>query len=143
MPHTINLYRCCSKSKVVDIEINYDNVGFRGSKSSKYNLSREKIQCGDERENALAGMEECNDGSYREFILGSKLYTFSRKGSKLIITNNCDQGAPEVIIDQSVDNFCVSNIQATQKSISTLKFYLQCGVSARVARPVFDICRSD
>ena len=108
--HNFKIVRCCSNSKVVDITTNRKVVGFRGKESSKYNLAREEIRCLEDGDNILEGMEECNDGSYHEFILGSKLYNISQNGASITISNNCDLTAPEVTIEQSMNNFCVSYI---------------------------------
>ena len=71
-------------------------------------LSSEEIYCPTNEESVLSGMEKCNDGSFHEYILGSKLYKFTLSGTKLTIKNNCDSNAPDVVINKDTDNFCVS-----------------------------------
>ena len=81
--------------------------GIGGRLPPGYKLFHEEIVCQAEGENVMPGMEMCNDGSYQEYTVGSKLYKFTVSGTKLKIKNNCDTNAEEVVIDRSMDNFCV------------------------------------
>ena len=95
--------RCCPTSKLI-------NVTLVSSKASSLRLSNEEIHCSTEGEHVPSGMESCEDGSYHEIILGSKLYKMTVNDSKLTITNNCDADAPPTILDLQNDEFCVSNV---------------------------------
>ena len=98
--------RCCPTSKLINVTL----VSSKGSKASSLRLSNEEIHCSTEGETVHSGMESCNDGSYHEIILGSKLYKLTVNESKLTITNNCDDDAPPTILDLQNDAFCVSNV---------------------------------
>ena len=100
-------FRCCPKSKLIEVAKVDSGSWIRDLKSS-YPKFQEKIICpGGE----ISDIEECKDGSFIEYLLDSKLYSFSVNGSKLHIKNNCDLDAEEVVIDKSKDNFCVSIIR--------------------------------
>ena len=98
--------RCCPTSKLINVTL----VSSKGRKASSLRLSNEEIHCSTEGEPVHSGMESCNDGSYHEIILGSKLYKMTVNDSKLTITNNCDADAPPTILDLRKDAFCVSNV---------------------------------
>ena len=99
-------FRCCPKSKLIEVE-NVESGSWIRTLKSSYPKLQEKIICpGGE----ISDIEECKDGSFIEYLLDSKLYSFSVNGSKLYIKNNCDLDAEEVVIDKSKDNFCVSII---------------------------------
>ena len=97
--------RCCPTSKLINVTL----VSSKGRKASSLRLSNEEIHCSTEGEPVPSGMESCNDGSYHEIILGSKLYKITVNDSKLTITNNCDADAPPTILDLQKDAFCVSD----------------------------------
>ena len=98
--------RCCPTSKLINVTL----VSSKGRKASNLRLSNEEIHCSTEGEPVHSGMKSCEDGSYHEIILGSKLYKMTVNDSKLTITNNCDADAPPTILDLQNDAFCVSNI---------------------------------
>ena len=99
-------FRCCPKSKLIEVA-KVDSESWIRTVKSSYLKLQEKIICpGGE----ISDIEECKDGSFIEYLLDSKLYSFSVNGSKLYIKNNCDLDAEEVVIDKSKDNFCVSII---------------------------------
>ena len=85
-------------------------VSSKRKTASSLTLSNEEIHCSTEGEHVPSGMESCEDGSYHEIILGSKLYKIAVNDSKLTITNNCDADAPPTILDLQNDAFCVSNV---------------------------------
>ena len=94
----------------MDVQLKQSEDGIGGKLPSGYKLFNEQIVCQAEGEKVKSGMEMCHDGSYQEYTLGSKLYKFTISGTKLKIKNNCDTDAEEVVIDQSMDNFCVRTI---------------------------------
>ena len=96
--------RCCPTSKLINVTL----VSSKERKGLSLGLSNEKIHCLTEGETVHSGMESCNDGSYHEIILGSKLYKMRVNDSKLTITNNCDADVPPTILDLQNDAFCVS-----------------------------------
>ena len=98
--------RCCPTSKHINVTV----VSSKRKKASSLTLSNEEIHCSTEGEHVPSGMESCEDGSYHEIILGSKLYKITVNDSKLTITNNCDADAPPTILDLQNDAFCVSNV---------------------------------
>ena len=97
--------RCCPTSKLINVTL----VSSKERKGLSLGLSNEEIHCSTEGEPVHSGMESCNDGSYHEIILGSKLYKITVNDSKLTITNNCDADAPPTILDLQNDALCVSN----------------------------------
>ena len=97
--------RCCPTSKHINVTV----VSSKRKTASSLTLSNEEIHCSTEGEHVPSGMESCEDGSYHEIILGSKLYKIAVNDSKLTITNNCDTDAPPTILDLQNDSFCVSN----------------------------------
>ena len=96
-------YRCCPASKVFNVSKDGNGTWIRGA-DNYYTKLYEKIVCPGEE---YIGTRECKDGSYEEYLLESKLYTFSVDGTKLTIKNNCDLDAEAKVIDKLTDNFCV------------------------------------
>ena len=94
----------------MDTQRKHSRDGIGGTLPPGYKLFNEEIVCQAEGEKVMPGMEMCKDGSYQEYIMGSKLYKFTVSGTKLKIKNNCDTDAEEGVIDQSMDNFCVRTI---------------------------------